>query len=234
MTPPTPAEQIAALQASLAEALKFLGHDAREGHSSTIALLELQRIKPDPMTAAQLTERVEANARKSLAAIDDFTDLARARTQPLQVEEIDLLDLMVEVVADAWSSASRAGIRIQVAEHPEVIMGWADRELLAGALAKLLRDAVAQAPRGTDILCALQEDADGGWVFEILTPAEAPAGIVPQPDRRGVGRVAGPGAGRLLAQVVAERHGGTLESESGAAGRQVLRCRIPAHTGPVF
>ena len=66
-------------EADLREALSFLSHNAREGHSTTLALLELQRIKPDPMAMPDLIDRVERNARKSLAAIDDFMDLARAR-----------------------------------------------------------------------------------------------------------------------------------------------------------
>jgi signal transduction histidine kinase len=232
MTPLSPADEIASLEARLAEALKFLGHDAREGHSSTLALLELQRIKPDPMSPAQLAERVETNARKSLATIDDFTDLARARSQPLRLEELDLVDLLVEVVADAWPIASRGGIRIQVAEHPEAMMGWADRELLAGALAKLLRDAVSKAVRGADIGCTLREDTQG-WEFEIDAPAESAAALPAEPDPKEARRAAlQPSAGVLLGRAVAERHGGAVKVDPPAEGRGSLRLRLPARAGP--
>ena len=217
--------------ARLAEALKFLGHDAREGHSSTLALLELQRIKPDPMTLPQLIEHVERNARRSLAAIDDFMDLARARSQPLRVEEVDLLNLMGEVVADGWAMANRLGVRVKVAPGPEAVIGWADRELLAGALAKLLRDAVSRAPRGADVACAVCEDAaDGviGWVFEITgsppaAPLDADAESATKPRRA---RNAAPGL--ALARVVCARHGGEVHTEVDADRRQTFRMRLPA------
>ena len=156
-------------EAQLREALSFLGHNAREGHSSTLALLELQRIKPDPMGLADLVDRVERNARKSLAAIDDFMDMAGARAQPLRSDEIDLADLLIELVADAWSLASRHGVRVQIASSLETAPLVADRELLASALAKLLRDAAARTPRGVDLQCALAE-APGEWLIDIGDP----------------------------------------------------------------
>mgnify|MGYP001576539655 CR=1 FL=1 len=119
-------------ESELREALRFLGHDAREGHSSTLALLELQRIKPDPMAMAELVERVERNARRSLAAIDDFMDMAAARSQPLRHEEIDLADLLIELVADAWSLASRHGIRVQVVSSVDTAPMRADANCSRG------------------------------------------------------------------------------------------------------
>ena len=224
---PDPAAQIAMLETRLAEALRFLGHDAREGHSSTLALLELQRIKAEPMTLSQFAERVEANARKSLAAIDDFADLARARGQVLQLAEVDLLDLLVEVVAEAWPAASQGGVRIQLGEHPEVIMGTADAELLRNALAKLVRDLVARARAGNDIVCTLNPTATGP-VFEFSTTTRGSVEAAPSEARR----AARLSPGLLLAQVVAERHGGALHSDVSSSRQVVIRLSLSAKDAP--
>ena len=50
--PSDPPDTDSSLQTDLREALSFLSHNAREGHSSTLALLELQRIKPDLLPVA--------------------------------------------------------------------------------------------------------------------------------------------------------------------------------------
>ena len=215
--------RVVQLEARLAEALRFLGHDAREGHSSTLALLELQRIKAEPMSLAQFAQRVEANALKSLAAIDDFADLARVRGQVLQPLDIDLLDLLVEVVADAWPMASRRGVRIQIAAHPEVVMGRADPEWVRNALGKLLRDLVARASSGTDIGCASRLEADGA-AFEFVAPALT-GDTAPPSELRRASRLS---PGLLLAQAVADRHGGGLRTDTGTPGRVVICLSFPA------
>ena len=226
-TPPpaAPEARIAELEARLAEALRFLGHDAREGHSSTLALLELQRIKAEPMTLAQFALRVEANARKSLAAIDDFAELARVRGQAPQRVEVDLVDLLVEVVADAWPVASQRGVRIQIAEHPEVVMSRADPAWVRSALAKLLRDLVARARAGTDIGCTLRAEPSGA-VFEFATPLPAADEVAPSELRR----AARLSSGLVLAQAVAERHGGGMHTDAGTPGRVVIGLSFPSPT----
>lgn len=217
------------LDAQLREALSFLGHNAREGHSSTLALLELQRIRPDPMSLVELSDRIDRNARRSLAAIDDFMDLARARTTALSLEELDLADLLVELVADAWSLASRHGIRVQLDSGPETAPLHADRELLASAIAKLLRDAAARAPRGVDVLCALTEGPDD-WIVAIDDPGapdarQAATEASPWDRKRAPEERAGPGL--ALAQVVAKRHSGRIDIEPGSGVGHVVRWHLP-------
>ncbi|MDP9044347.1 MAG: hypothetical protein M3O01_06015 [Pseudomonadota bacterium] len=226
MTTPTPTsdERLRTLETVLADALKFLGHDAREGHSSTLALLELQRVKADPMPAAVLSQRLEANARKALAAIDDFAELARARTRPLRLEEVDLVDLVGEAVADAWAGAAQRGVRVQVRMRPDAVPGRADREMLAAALTKLLAAAVVDAERRGDIVCDLLADPSG-WCFELEGPASLDRG---PPDAS-----AAPPPAMALARVVAQRHGGHFEVVSPGQEREICRLSLPTHLFPV-
>ena len=222
------AAEPAALRQQLADALDFLSHDVREGHSSALALLELQRIKPDPMTMFELVERIELNARRSLATIDDFMDIARTRTQPLRLEDVDLVDLLVDVVANAWSAAQLRGVRVQVADLPDAASVSADRELLGNALAKLLRDVVARTPSGIELCCALRTDGDDLWVIEV----EDPIGTAPDADasRKAALRRDRAQPGLALCRAAAERHGGSLQMELRVAQGRLIRLRLPVQT----
>ena len=239
MPEPQPEESAAdvelTMQGRLEEALSFLSHDAREGHASTLALLELQRIRTDPMAMNELVERVERNARRSLALIDDFMDIARARIRPLQLGELDLVDELVDVVANAWLTANARGVRVRVAPGPETAPALADRELLSGALAKLVRDASAKAPRSGEVVCALREEG-ASWVVEILealTGAGAGAGAEPalprRPDRPRRAAHAEPGL--TLARIVVMRHGGLLTTKQLPGQPRLLRLTLPRAGG---
>jgi K+-sensing histidine kinase KdpD len=238
MSDPTPEEPATAEpelspQGRLEEALSFLSHDAREGHASTLALLELQRIRTDPMAINELVERVERNARRSLALIDDFIDIARARLRPLQVGEVDLVDELVDVVANAWLTANARGVRVRVTQGPEAAPAVADRELLNGALTKLVRDAAAKASRGGEVVCALREQ-ESAWVIEIVealgSQSAALESTTPRrPDRPRRAAHAEPGLS--LARIVAARHAGHLDIEQVAGQPRLLRLTLPRQDG---
>jgi signal transduction histidine kinase len=212
-TEPATAEQ------ELQQALSFLGHDARAGHSSTLALLDLQRIQSDPGSVAQLLARIEANARRSLAAIDDFADLIRARRQVLRLEPFELTDLLIDVVAEAWTAANQNGVRILITPGPASVVVRADRGLVESALGKLLRDAVGASAAGSEISCSMsiepREQVNDG-VIEIAEAAPAAVDT----------RVAAPRASRKVAsslsfaQGVAGRHGGQVSQSVSEGGRR--------------
>ncbi len=211
---PVPTEPSTA-EHELEQALGFLSHDARSGHSSTLALLDLQRIQSDPTSPAQLLERIEANARRSLDAIDDFADLIRARRQPLRCDAIEMTDLLVEVVADAWTAAQQRGVKILIAPAPVSVTGHADRGLLSAALSKLLRDAVGLAVAGAEIRCGLSVSGPDG-VFEIVESTLRPAS-----DTRAAPRASRKVPSSLVfASAVAERHGGRAAQTSDADTRR--------------
>ena len=219
-TEPATAEQ------ELQQALSFLGHDARAGHSSTLALLDLQRIQSDPGSLAKLLGRIEANARRSLDAIDDFADLIRARRQVLRLEPIELTDLLIEVVADAWTAANQNGVRIQITPGPASVVARADRGLVGPALTKLLRDAVGASATGSEIRCSVSIEA-GDAVVEIAEAAAASiderAGAAPRASRKVASSLS-------FARGVVERHGGQVSQSGGEDGR---RTRFALRLGDV-
>lgn len=203
----------------LREALRFLAHDAREGYSSTLALLELHRMGTEPMPTKDLVQRIERDARRALKRIDDFMSFARARSQPLKPEELDLLDLLFDAVAEAWHAGEERGVRLKVVDVPDDAVLHADRSLLRCAIGKLLQHALDRARRGSELRCAVRELAQG-WSIEIDEVPNAAAAmpastlIVP-PDA---------GHGWALVELVARRTGGTIE-QSHAPG-QGLRLRV--------
>ena len=221
------------LQTDLREALSFLSHNAREGHSSTLALLELQRILPEPMPTPILIDRIERNARKSLAAIDDFMDMVAARTRPLNFEEIDLADLLAELVADAWSLARRHGIHVRFASGVETASVRADRQMLAGTINKLLRDSAERTPRRGEVLCGLTEGATE-WIVDVGDPGvpdNPPVVADASPWDGKLSLEGGVGAGLAMAQVVAQRHGGWIRVDAQPGGGRVCKVALPRSSG---
>jgi signal transduction histidine kinase len=202
----------------LREALRFLSHDAREGHASTLALLELHRARAEPMAANELAKGIERNARRSLARIDDFVAFALARSQPLNAEELDLLDLLFDAVAEAWHAGNERGVRLRVADAPDEAVLQADRGLLRSAIGRLLRHALDRARRGSELVCAVRE-LPQTWSVEIdEVPSSAAAAPSPAADAQ---------HGWALVELVARRMGGAVSrwDEPGLGVR--LRVTLP-------
>ena len=202
----------------LREALSFLAHAAREGHSSTLALIELNRVGGESMPASELLQRIERNARRSLTRIDDFVELARARSQPMNAEELDLLDSLFDAVAEAWQASNQRSVRLRVGDTPDEAVLQADRSLLRSAIVRLLQHALDRAQRGSELVCAVRE-LPGAWGIEV---DEAPTGAV----------AALPAAAEVqhvwaLVEVAAQRMGGTVKrwDEPGQGVR--LRVTLP-------
>jgi len=205
----------------LREALRFLAHAAREGHSSTLALLELHGV--EPMAASELVQRIERNARRSLARIDDFVVFARARSQPLKAEELDLLDLLFDAVAEAWNDGNERDVRLKVVDAPDEALLQGDRSLLRPAVASLLQHALERVRRGSELACTVRETPQA-WSLEVdEVPASAAAtvpGAVPPPAAESE-------HGWALVELVAQRMGGAVNQwdEPGLGVR--LRVTLP-------
>jgi len=206
----------------LREALRFLAHDAREGHASTLALLDLQRVNAESALPGELALRIERNALRSLSRIDDFVALARARSQPLNVEALDLLDLLFDAVAEAWQVCEERGVRLKVVDPPDEAVLQADRSLLRSAIARLLRHAVDRARRGSQLMCAVRE-LPQTWSVEIDEMSSSAAAVA----AAGASTPADGQHAWALVQLVAHRMGGSTRQwdESGQGVR--LRVTLP-------
>jgi signal transduction histidine kinase len=213
----------ATAEEQLENALDFLGHDARAGHSSTLALLALARLRTDPPEWPALLDRIESNAVHALNTIDDFADQIRARRQALRLDAFEWTDLLVDVVADAWVDAQQKGVRIRITPESASVVGRGDRKLLAAALAKLVRDAVSAAKTASEIQCRVSVEGSDG-VFEIVEERVPSTPDEPTSTTRKVD------SGLLFARGVAERHGGTIAQR---IDRQRRHTRLSVPLGDV-
>ncbi|HKX42827.1 MAG TPA: hypothetical protein VJO99_16850 [Burkholderiaceae bacterium] len=218
------------LAEQLREALSFLSHDAREGHSSTLALLELHRARADSVATSELAQRIERNARRSLTRIDDFVAYARAGSQALQPEEIDLHELLLDAIAEAWQTGTERGLRLRIVAAPEAAPVQADGGLLRAALAQMLRHALDLARRGSDLVCTLREQPQA-WSIEVdeaATDASPSAASTPDAStpRNAPPRIAS-GHGWALVALVAQRHAGSARAWEEPSKEIRLRIDLP-------
>lgn len=206
----------------LREALRFLSHDAREGHSSTLALLELHRVRSDSMASSDLAQRIERNARRSLMRIDDFVSFARARSTPMNPQELDLLDLVYDAVAESWHAGNERGVRLKVGQAPSEAVLQADRALLRAAIARLIQHALDACRRGSDLVCTVHEEPQRWRVEFDETQAggenDAPPASQPVSDGQ---------YGWALVELVIKRMGGTAEQLANSEFGVRFRASLP-------
>jgi signal transduction histidine kinase len=217
---PPPGDDIAE---QLREALRFLSHDAREGHSSALALLELQRVRADSMQGGELAQRIERNARRSLTRIDDFVAFARARLQPLASEEFDLPDLLFDAVAEAWQAGNERGVRLKVGDAPPEGVLHTDKPLLRAAIVRLLQHALEHSRRGSDLVCSLREMPQA-WSIEI---DETRAADVAGQHIEASEPVSESQYGWALVELVASRLGGAVRRSDEPEKGVRLRVTLP-------
>lgn len=195
-------------------ALQFLSHDMRSPQSAIITLIERHR---EALGNGEVTGRITALARRTLALADNFVELARLEVARFEPDEIELGDVLTEAADDLWPQATSRAIRIDLngTDEPHFMLG--ERETLHRALANLLDNAVKFSPEGGTVRCTLTGQAPGTITFVIED--EGP-GIPPERrtdlfGRYGHRRTA-PGshhsAGLGLAYVAAAvaRHGGEI------------------------
>ena len=99
----------------------------------------------------QKLQRVEANGKILLAIVDDLLDLGRldAGKMALHPEELDLLALVGELLAEAAPALQAAKLESQVELPPGPLPILADRQRLKQILVNLLNNAIKFTPRGT-------------------------------------------------------------------------------------
>jgi len=219
----------AAAAAQREQVIQLLTHDMRSPQSSILALLETA---PPGAVAPDLSAKVGAYARRTLALADNFVHLAKAESGGLTREVLDLSDLAVEAADDLWPLATKAGVKLETGPSDEDLLVEGDRSLLARAIANLLDNAVKYSPAGGVVtLTALRALEDGREVAK-LAIADQGAGLSPEQqaklfqrfERTPGASASGIGLGLTLVDEVARRHGGSVAviSEAGAGATFVL------------
>lgn len=132
----------------------------------------------------------------------------------LQTQQVDLLDVVSDAVADVAAAAARHGVRI-VERGVGAHVLWADPHQLGRIIVNLLTNAIRHAPRGTEIVISATEIDRNRLVLGILdhgagVAVEDAARTAPT-DRDGV--ASGAGLGLSIARGLARAHGGEVFAE---------------------
>lgn len=215
------------------EALHFLSHDMRSPQNAILALTQLQRHGAS-MEQAELLDRVDRSASRTLGLVDGFVRLARAESMALSFREVDLAEVLQNVCDERWAMAQRRGITLEADVTAGPAMVSADEDMLARALGNLVDNAIHYSPDGSRVWCSLH--AQGAhWVAQVKDEGrgmtQEQQHRLFEPFRRfdvdAPNNPEGSGLGLALVRAVVLRHGGRVAVQSargkGSAFRVSLR-----------
>ncbi|WP_397475982.1 CHASE2 domain-containing protein [Pusillimonas sp.] len=215
------------------EALRFLSHDMRSPQNAILALTQLQRLGKEPLAEAELLNRIDRSASRTLGLVDGFVRLARAESMELAFKEIDLADLLQSVCDEHWPMAQHRKITLDLdgVRGPARVM--ADEEMLGRALGNLIANAIQYSSQGSRVWCRLQA-REPYWVVEVqdtgrgMTPEQQV--FLFEPFRRFDENVPdnpdGSGLGLAFVRAVVLRHAGRVEVDSTPGEGSVFRLRL--------
>lgn len=207
------------------EALQLLSHDLRAPQSAILTLLNGPHDRGDPA----FERRIADSARLTLTLAESYVQLARAESQPLDPELLDLAALMIDAADLLWPQASDRAVRV-VTHLPEEALCLGERTLLTRVFINLIDNAIKFTPRGSIVSCTI-EQLQGAWRCTVADqgagPSEAMRPFLFQPFRRERENPSGAGLGLAYVASVAQRHGGKAIYEAGSEG-SVFGVELPA------
>ncbi len=202
-------------------------HELRTPLTTIVGYTELARTRQDPEATATALAKVEEEAARMTALVEDLLLLARLDSgRPLAREPVDLTRLLLEAVADARVLAPDHRWHLDLPADAVPVEVTGDEASLHQVVTNLLTNARKYTPAGTTVTVAVQ--ADG---FEVRDDGPGfPPDLVPiafERFSRGDAsrhREGGIGLGLALVQAIVAAHRGTvtLTSEPGDTRVRVL------------
>jgi two-component system OmpR family sensor kinase len=193
-------------------------HELRTPLAAIRGYAELSRRsrQPVPDEIAHVLRRVESEAQRMTALVEDLLLLARLDAgRPLAHEPVDLTMLVVDAVSDAHAAGPRHDWQLDLPEEPVTVIG--DGQRLHQVLANLLANARTHTPEGTTVTVGVGANGDKAamWVTD-----------------------AGPGIPPELQPHIFERFARGDSSRSRAAGStglglSIVHAVVTAHDGRV-
>jgi two-component system OmpR family sensor kinase len=206
-------------------------HELRTPLAAIRGYAELGRRRE--VDAAGVLERVESQAKRMTALVEDLLLLARIDAgRPLERGPVDLSALVVESVGDAYVAGPEHKWRLDLPDEPVVVAG--DGARLHQVLANLLANARTHTPPGTEVTVGL---AEAGTLTVSDNGPGIPAELQPHIFQRFArgdssrSRTAGStGLGLSIVDAVVTAHDGTVTVDS-APGRTTFTVTLPLFTG---
>jgi two-component system OmpR family sensor kinase len=230
-------------QASETRMRQFLAdasHELRTPLAAIRGYAELSRrmdteVPPD---VAHAMRRVESEARRMTALVEDLLLLARLDSgRPLDRDPVDLSELVVDAVSDAHVAGPDHHWQLDLPEEPVVVVG--DPLRLHQVLANLLANARTHTPSGTRVIVGLSANGDQARLTVADNGPGIPDNLLPDVFDRFAradtsrSRAAGStGLGLAIVAAVVETHHGTLGVDS-QPGHTVFTVTLPLapHSG---
>ncbi len=152
---------LAARQASEMKVRHFVAdasHELRTPLAAIRGYAELTRPQraDAPPQMAHAMERVESAAERMSSLVEDLLLLARLDTgRPIESEPVDLSEIVVEAVGDAYAAAPDHRWQLELPDEPVQVDG--DRLQLHQVVANLLANARTHTPPGTRVSVSLRQ-----------------------------------------------------------------------------
>jgi two-component system OmpR family sensor kinase len=210
-------------------------HELRTPLAAIRGYAELSRRsrQPVPDDVSHVLRRVESEAKRMTALVEDLLLLARLDAgRPLAQDQVDLTVLVVDTVSDAHAAGPGHDWQLDLPAEPVVVVG--DVARLHQVLANLLANARTHTLEGTTVTVGVSSTGDQAVLRVTDAGPGIPAELQPhifERFARGDGsrsRAAGStGLGLSIVHAVVTAHGGTVSVES-APGRTEFTVRLPA------
>ena len=213
-----------------------VNHELRTPIGALTVLAEALVAEHDRTTVERLAGRIQAEAGRARALIDDLLDFARVETEaqpphfPVNLAEV--LDMAVGRMSAA-AEQRHVGIVLD-AEPSTVVQG--DHDQLVVAVANLLDNAIKYSDEGSSVRLEARVSSDGDQV-EVVVRDEG-IGIPPRDldrvferfyrvDHARDRRTGGTGLGLAIVRHVAQNHGGDVVVESIEGAGSTFTLRLP-------
>jgi two-component system OmpR family sensor kinase len=209
-------------------------HELRTPLAAIRGYAELSRRsrQPVPDEIAHVLTRVESEAKRMTALVEDLLLLARLDAgRPLGHDPVDLTMLVVDAVSDAHAAGPRHDWQLDLPEEPVTVSG--DGARLHQVLANLLANARTHTPEGTTVTVGVSATNDVAIIRVIDEGPGIPAELQPHIFERFArgdssrSRAAGStGLGLSIVHAVATAHGGRVMVNS-RPGRTEFAVLVP-------
>lgn len=189
-------------------------HELRTPLTTIAGYTELARRRGDVETSTMALAKVEEEAARMTALVEDLLLLARLDAgRPLAAETVDLTRLLLEAVDDARVVAPDHRWQIVLPEDGEPIEVIGDEHRLHQVVTNLLTNARKYTPAGTTVTVTVRP---GGFDVHDDGPGFPPDLVATAFERFTRGdasrhRSDGIGLGLALVQAIAAAHGGTVD-----------------------
>ncbi|WIN00688.1 HAMP domain-containing sensor histidine kinase [Actinoplanes oblitus] len=214
-------------------------HELRTPLAAIRGYAELSRRsrQPIPDELAHVLGRVESEAKRMTALVEDLLLLARLDAgRPLAQDPVDLTMLAVDATSDAHAAGPRHYWQLDLPDEPVTVIG--DGARLHQVLANLLANARTHTPEGSTVTVKVGTVPDAAVLQVIDNGPGIQAELVPHIFERFArgdssrSRAAGStGLGLSIVHAVVTSHGGKVGVQS-RPGQTVFTVMLPVATAP--